>query len=478
MLSFADVFEALTGFRPDLNRLVIPEAAIDSRQVIPGALFVALPGERTDGHLFVGEAFKNGASIALIQSDIPGDIPTLDLTQPGSWQEATLPSWIRSGQPFCLRVPDSLLALQQIARFWRSKLNLRMIGVTGSVGKSTTKELVFEVLSQRYRTLKNIGNQNNEIGLPLSILRLGEGYQRAVLEMGFYTLGEIALLCDIAKPQVGVVTNIGTVHAERVGSQAIIAQGKSELIQALPPAPTGTAILNYDDPLVRQMAAQTSAQVLFYGMDANAHIWADEVESFGLEGIQFRLHYRSENLQLRVPMIGRHSVQTALRAAAVGLVEGLSLAEIIHALRSSQTQLRLVVVRTEKGALLIDDSYNAAPESTLAALNLLEEMRGRRIAVLGDMLELGQYEREGHEKVGRRVAECADYLVAVGELSRITLNAARKAGLSATKTAWAADAAQAIELLTPMLKEGDIALIKGSHGLRMDRIVSALEVAR
>ena len=475
MLTLADVIEALTGFHPDMPRFVIPEATVDSRQVIPGAMFVALPGERTDGHMFVAEAFKNGASLALVQHELSAGFPILDLTHVSEQHEFSLPPRLLSDGHFCIQVADTLKALQRIASSWRRKLDLRVVGVTGSVGKSTTKELIYDGLSQRYHTLKNPGNQNNEIGLPLSILRLGPGYQRAVLEMGFYVPGEIALLCDIALPQVGVITNIGTVHAERAGSQEMIALGKSELIKALPASPTGTAVLNYDDPFVRQMAEQTSARVIFYGMDPGADLWANEVESLGLEGIQFRLHYRHEDMHLRVPLIGRHSVQTVLRAAAVGLVEGLSWPEIIYALRMGQTQLRLVVVRTETGALLIDDSYNAAPESTLAALNLLEEMHGRRIAVLGDMLELGQYEHEGHEKVGRRVAESADYFIAVGELSKITLNAARKAGLSGAKAAWASDALEAIELLNPLLKEGDVVLVKGSHGLRMDRIVTALE---
>ncbi len=191
---------------------------------------------------------------------------------------------------------NTVQALQQVARFWRRKLELRVVGITGSVGKSTTKELIAEVLGQRYRTLKNPGNLNNEIGLPLTLLRLGEGYEVAVLEMGFYVPGEIALLCDIALPQVGVVTNVGTVHAERAGSQEAIARGKAELVQSLPASPAGVAILNYDDPWVREMASKTSAQVFFYGLDPRADIWADEVEGIGLEGIRFRLHYRNEVL--------------------------------------------------------------------------------------------------------------------------------------------------------------------------------------
>ena len=266
---------------------------------------------------------------------------------------------------FCIRVDDPLKALQQVAKFWRSKLNVKVIGITGSVGKSTTKEVVAEVLSQRYCTLKNKGNLNNEIGLPLTMFSLTEQHERAVLEMGFYVPGEIKFLCDLASPHIGVVTNIGTVHASRAGSQEEIARGKSELVQALPE--DGYAILNYDDPLVRKMAGQTHAHVFFYGMDNVVDLWADNVESLGLEGIRFFLHYRQEKnrpaevLQLRVPLIGRHSVQTVLRAAAVGLVDGLTWQEIVSGLRSASNELRLIAVRTKNGALILDDTYNATP---------------------------------------------------------------------------------------------------------------------
>ena len=381
-----------------------------------------------------------------------------------------------SDLPICLWVDDSLAALQMIARHWRRKLDVRVIGITGSVGKSTTKELVAEVLEQRYRTLRNEGNLNNEIGLPLTLLRLGEGHQRAVLEMGFYVPGEIAFLCDLAQPSIGVVTNIGTVHAERAGSQEIIARGKAELVQALPADPQGVAILNYDDPLVRQMANLTQARVFFYGLDAHADLWADHLEGLGLEGIRFRMHYRNEALYIRVPMIGRHSVQTALRAAAVGLAEGLTWQEIIEGLRSQHTQLRLVAVRTESGALILDDTYNASPESTLAALNLLDELDGRKIAVLGDMLELGPYEAQGHEMVGVRAAEVADQLVTVGERGRMIARAARQSGLADQYITQLDDVPQVIEYLSNRLASGDVVLVKGSHGMRMDRIVSALEV--
>jgi len=439
-------------------------------------MFVALPGERVDGHDFVTEAFHQGAEFALVQKDMGGQFSVLDLRsrQPVQVLSATITAPLKS-QPLCIWVEDSLKALQEVARFWRRKLNVRIIGITGSVGKSTTKELVAEVLSQRYRTLKNPGNLNNEIGLPLTLLSLSEGYQCAVLEMGFYVLGEIAFLCDLALPHVGLVTNIGTVHAERAGSQEEIALGKSELVRALPASPEGVAVLNYDDPLVKEMAGLTQARVMFYGLSPEADLWADQVEGLGLEGIRFRLHYQGEVLHLRVPLIGRHSVQTALRATAVGLAEGLTWQEIVNGLRSGTTQLRLMAVRSKSGALILDDTYNASPESTLAALNLLYELKGRKIAVLGDMLELGIYEQLGHEMVGIRTAEVADVLITVGERGKMIAATAIQSGMPSSAVIVVDNTQQAVDLLNEILLPDDVVLVKGSRGVRMDRIVAALE---
>ena len=291
MLRVADVIEGLSGVRPGWGVQPITGAVVDSRQAYRGCIFVALPGENHDGHEFVEHAFEKGASLALVQRELGenalvGRYATIDLRAGKPISES-----VESVAPLMVLVDDSLSALQQIARFWRRKLSLRVIGVTGSVGKSTTKELIAEVLSQRFRTLKNQGNLNNEIGLPLTMLALDESHQRAVLEMGFYVPGEIALLCDLALPEVGVITNIGTVHAERAGSQAEIARGKAELVQALPHAPQGVAVLNYDDPWVKEMAGMTDARVFFYGLDPEADLWADHIEGLGLDGIRFRLDF-------------------------------------------------------------------------------------------------------------------------------------------------------------------------------------------
>jgi UDP-N-acetylmuramoyl-tripeptide--D-alanyl-D-alanine ligase len=478
VLTLADVLEALTGIRPMMASSVITEGAIDSRLVIPGSLFIALPGEHHDGHDYVGEAFQAGAHFALVYRDLGSQFPVLDLRNPISSDELDKQLSKLEGT-FCIQVSDPLKALQQVAKFWRSKLDVEVIGITGSVGKSTTKEVVAEVLSQRYQTLKNKGNFNNEIGLPLTMLSLTEEHERAVLEMGFYVPGEIKLLCELANPRIGVVTNIGTVHASRAGSQEEIARGKAELVEALPE--DGYAILNYDDPFVRKMAEQTHAQVFFYGMDEGVDLWADNVESVGLEGIRLWMHYHqqknrpAEVLQLRVPLIGRHSVQTVLRAAAVGLVDGLTWQEIVSGLRSASNELRLIAVRTQNGALILDDTYNASPESMLAALNLLHDLEGRKIAVLGDMLELGQYEQRGHQMVGIRAAEVVDELVTIGELGQIIAQAAMDSGLPASKITILEGVDQAIRYLQPGLKRDDVVLVKGSNMMRMDRIVSALE---
>jgi UDP-N-acetylmuramoyl-tripeptide--D-alanyl-D-alanine ligase len=480
MLTLGHVVEALTGYQSGGGPQIITDVVIDSRLTIPGALFVALPGERTDGHAFVGLAFDKGALAALVQRDpaelAPGEgalrCQVLDLREPVTYAQLTALQ-----PPVCLRVSDTLEAMQALAVFWRSRLQARIVGVTGSVGKTTTKELIAAVLSTRYRTFKTEGNYNNEIGLPLMLLKLTEAHERAVLEMGFYQPGEIKFLCDLARPQIGVVNNVYAVHLERAGSIENIARGKGELVEALPPAPEGVAVLNYDDPLVLAMRLRTRARVFTYGLDPAADLWADNIEGLGLGGIRFVLHHRHEALSVRVPLLGRHSVHTCLRAAAVGLIEGLTWQEIIEGLQAvGATQLRLVAVTGPEGSLILDDTYNASPESVMAALNLLNELEGRRVAVLGDMLELGAYEEVGHRLVGRRARDVADLLVTVGPRARIIAEEAREAGLPASAVVELEDSAQALTFLRHIIRRGDVVLLKGSRAVKLDRIVPALEV--
>lgn len=474
MLTLADVSEALTGVRPPgWENHRISAFAVDSRQCVPGALFVALKGEQTDGHRFILDALQRGARVVLAEPEGVGDVPdamrgTLEALSKG-------PAEVRL--PLILMVPSSLRALQEVAAWRRAQLKMQVIGVTGSVGKTITKETIGDVLARRFKTYRSAGNLNSETGLPLALLALEDDPERAVFEMAMYDIGEIARLAEIAQPRIGVVTNIGPSHLERLGTLERIAQAKSELVRGLPA--DGWAVLNGDDPRVLAMREATAAQVFSYGLDPSLDLWASDVEGLGLKGTRFWVHRREEQpLHVTIPLLGRHSVHTALAAAAVGLVEGMEWDEIVAGLQDVSGQLRLAAVEGVNGATIIDDTYNASPASCIAALNLLSELEGRRIAVLADMLELGSYERQGHELVGRRAAEVCHIVVAVGAKARLMAQAALDEGLPADRVHFCADKHEAITLLRELLKPEDMVLIKGSRGMAMEDVVAALAVHR
>lgn len=449
----------------------LDHVCIDSRQAREGSLFVALPGERTDGHLYVAQAFAAGAKAALIQREVPG-LPTIDLTA------AQAPE--RLEVPIALRVENTLGALQRLAKAYRrDHPHLRVVGVTGSVGKTTAKEAIATVLAQRFVTLKNEGNANNEIGLPLTLLTLMPHHERAVLEMAMYAVGEIALLCDLAQPTLGVVMNVGPTHLERLGSIERIAQAKAELVQAL--LPEGLAILNGDDPRVRAMSALTSAPVVTFGLGPENDLCAFDVQTLGLGGIVFEIAIQTERFPeaprwatVHTPLLGSHAVMPALAAVAVGLAEGLCWEEITRGLEKMGSP-RLMPKRLANGALLLDDTYNASPASCQAALDLLASLAGRRIAVLGDMLELGDYEREAHREVGAMCASRVEHLITVGSRARWIAESAREAGLAASNITEVETNQEALDLLKTLLREGDVVLVKGSRGMAMEEIVHALE---
>jgi len=475
-LTLADLIAGLASGTPgtevvfDAGKIRIENTVIDSRLAGPGCLFVALRGLRHDGHDYIPEAIRRGA-VAVIAEQVPGAANCAEVGGAGL-------QVCRYLDAVCLVVPDSLTALQRAATHWRRQHSARVIGITGSIGKTTSKEVIAAVIRQRYRTLKSEGNYNNEIGLPLTLMHLTADHERVVLEMGMYDAGEIAELAEIARPQMGVVTDVGPCHLERLGTLERVAQAKAELPQALPSAEEGgVAILNADDEWVRAMADQTKARVFTYGLDPSADLWADDIQSEGLEGIYFRFHYGQELIYARVPMLGRHSVHTALRAAAVGLAEGLSWEEIMAGLHDQPAQLRLVVVPGPAGSIILDDTYNASPASSIAALNVLDDLQGRKVAVLGDMLELGQYEAEGHKIVGRRVRDVADQLITIGPLARTMGEEARMMGMDPEAVHSVDTNAQAIETLRALIEAGsggDRILIKGSRGMAMEEIVTSL----
>ena len=445
-----------------VDTLVFRAVDIDSRRIGPGDLFVAVRGEVHDGHRFVPDAAGRGATGALVAqgraAEIAAQVPQIALVE--------------------VPLADTTAALGSLAAHWRDKFKPHVVGITGSVGKSSTKELAAALLGTRRRVLKNPKSFNNEFGLPLSVLMLDEGTDVAVLEMGTYGPGQLRELCDIAHPTIGIVTNIGHSHLERMGSQAAIAAAKGELIAALPP--DGVAILNGDDPLVRAMADLTAARAFTYGLEPGCDLRATDLRTRGLDGLDFTLRQAGGPLRRLegVPLLGAHSVYTALAAVAIGLAVGLSLDELVQALHRAHTPVRLVVTPTRLGATLIDDSYNASPSSALAALAVLAEAPARRrVAVLGDMLELGSYEDEGHRLVGRQAAKVVDQLLTVGPRARIIADEARLAGLAAGVVRELATKDGLVALLERELREGDTVLIKGSRGLALEDVVAALRAS-
>jgi UDP-N-acetylmuramoyl-tripeptide--D-alanyl-D-alanine ligase len=374
--------------------------------------------------------------------------------------------------------------LQGIARARCRQLGVTVVGITGSIGKTSTKEVVAAVLGQRFTTYRSPGNMNSEIGLPLSLLEIEPGTEVAVLEMGgAYAFGELALLATIAPPKIGLVTNIHPVHLERMGTIEAIAQTKSELVEAVPP--DGVAVLNGDDHRVLAMAPLSRGRVLTYGLEAHNDVRADQVETHGLDGTSFRLCLDGEMLHVKVPLIGSHAVQLALAGFAVGHALGMHISEMLPGFDDPAIQVRLLVLPGPNGSQLIDDTYNASTPSVLSALGLLAELQPeRRIAVLGDMRELGAVSEEEHRIVGRRAAEVIDLLVTYGELARTIAEEAQGAaalnvdGRRLDVTSFGLDQREAlVTYLLAELREGDTVLLKGSRGLEMEDFVAALRAA-
>jgi UDP-N-acetylmuramoyl-tripeptide--D-alanyl-D-alanine ligase len=449
----ADDLATLTGGRL-LARSDRPirGAAVDSRVVTPGQVFVALPGERVDGHAFLGNAIERGASALIVTRPVP---------DPSSFGDMTI-----------VRVADGLAALAALAAGWRLQFDPLVVGVTGSIAKTSTKEAIAAVLGYRFKTLRTEGNQNNEIGLPLTVLRMGPEHEAAVLEMGMYVGGEIAELARIARPRIGVVTAVQPVHLSRIGSIEAIEAAKGELLEALPR--DGTAILNADDRIVRRMSRRTDARAVSYGFDASADVTAESVESAGLAGMRFVLRIEGARQPVAIPTLGRLSVHNALAGAAVGRVAGLTLEEISAGLATGWSAPHRTQVVQAGGVTLVDDSYNASPRSVVAALELLGGLPGRRGAVLGEMLELGEASEDGHRTVGEAAARTVDWLVVVGRDATPIAEGALDAGMDPERIATARDVDAVLATLPPRLRPGDVVLVKASRGIGLDRLVDGL----
>jgi len=431
----------------------ISGVSTDSRQVRPGDLFVAIPGERVDGHLFVDQALERGAVAALVAR----------------------PPAVGQADAGIILVENTVQALGRLAAHYRQRFDLTVIGITGSVGKTSTKDMTAGVLSQRFSVLKSEGNLNTDIGLPLTLFRLRPGHQVAVLEMAMRGLGEIAYLCRIARPRVGIVTTVGETHLELLGSLENIARAKGELVEALPEE--GVAVLNGDNPWTRAMGARFAGRTIFFGEGENNAVRATDIRVAGT-GMFYRLLTPEGETEVHLPFPGRHQVINSLAAAATGLAFGLELAEIRAGLEAFEpTGMRMEILEGG-GITILNDAYNASPTSTRAALQTLVEMgQGRRKgAVLGGMLELGPYTEKGHAEVGAAAASAQlDYLITVGELGRLIASGALAAGFDPARVFDAADNGEALDRLFDLLQAGDFVLVKGSRGIHMEEIVEPLK---
>jgi len=374
-------------------------------------------------------------------------------------------------------VADPLTALQDLAAWWRGLHAVRVVGITGSTGKTIAKEITADVLSRTLRTLRNEGNLNSESGLPMTLLRLEPSHEAAVLEMSMYTVGEIARLAELARPEIGVVLAVHPTHLERAGSIERIAQAKAELVQAL--SPDGLAILNADDARVAAMRDLTRATVRTFGLGPTAEVRAEDVESRGLAGTGFTLVAPWGSRRVTSGTPGRHLVPHALAAAAAADWLGVPFGEVADALAAgSHAAHRMEIVAAASGATLVDDTYNASPVSVAGALGFLAETPitdgRRRIAVLGDMLELGPDEERLHREIGNRAARTADALVAVGSRGRWIAEGARAAGLARVIEAPDADEAAIVLEREVAPGPGDLVLLKASRGIGLERAVDVL----
>jgi UDP-N-acetylmuramoyl-tripeptide--D-alanyl-D-alanine ligase len=431
----------------------------DSRQIQAGGMFIAIKGERSDGHKFIASCFEKGALCCISEQELPEE-----------------------NNPY-IQVESSLQALKDIAALYRSNLDIKVVAVTGSVGKTSTKETIAAVLSKKYKVLKTLGNFNNEIGLPLTIFRLTEEDEVAVLELGISDFGEMTRLTAVAKPDICVITNIGLCHLENLKSRDGILKAKTEIFKSM--NPDGTVILNGDDDKLITIKEVYGKEPVFLGIDNTQNIYADEIENLGLEGMACKLHnvpvcIGGTSFKIKIPVAGTHMVYNSLAAAAVGAALGLSSSQIQEGIESMQTIAGRNNIIRENGFLIIDDCYNANPVSMKAGIDIINTAKGRRVCVLGDMFELGDDEKSMHYEVGSYLASTSvDVLLTAGLLAK-NIAQAVKDYAKENENAYPCDVHvfddrdELIKHLPEILKKGDNILVKASHGMEFPLVVDAL----
>jgi len=458
-LSVNDILMATAGrLVSQAGEDVISGVSTDSRTVQQGDVFVALKGDRHDGHQYLGEVFARGAVAAVVQAGFESVAP---------------------GFKNIVEVPDTLRALGDLAHFWRHRFPIPVVGITGSNGKTTAKDMTAAVLASKYRILKTEGNFNNLIGLPLTLFRLKGDEDMAVIEMGMNHLGEIDRLAEIASPETGVVTVVARAHLEGLGGLSNVARAKGELIARLPEK--GLSVINAESkfaPEFRRIARKRGARVAGFGVSKSADYRAEAIKLDGFKGVRFAVKVRGKKATFKIGVPGRHNVTNALAAIAVGDRYDVPVSKMKTALaRFHAGSKRMEVVKLGKRIDVINDCYNANPDSTIASLQFLKDLGPvrRRVAVLGEMLELGRWARECHREVGTAAAKSGvKLLFAVGPSAETMVAGARKAGLSKTSSFVFANAEEALPMIKSLLKPKDIVLVKGSRGMKMERITEGL----
>lgn len=432
--------------------------SIDSRTMQPGQLFICIQGDRFDGHDFLNDVAEKKAAGVVFSN-----------------REKLPESLLQKSGPFAVAVPDTLKALQALATHHRNQFTVRVIGVTGTNGKSTTKEMIASVVKKQYPILKTEGNLNNHIGLPLTLLRLNKTHKAAVLEMGMSAAGEIARLVEIAQPRIAVITNISRAHMIQLKSLKDIQNAKGELFKSLPQQ--ATAVANADDPLVMELTQKLRAEVISFGIENKADVMATDIRLGAISGYDFTLNVLDKKIPVHLPMLGRFNIYNALAGAAVGHVMGLTLelmkAGLAEKLKLSQRGESM----RYRNMTVLNDTYNANPQSVREAMKTLKEytVEGRKFLVIGDMLELGNEAEAAHKQLGDEAAQHAfDFLVTVGDLARLAGEAAVSSGMGKERVQCFDSHQEAVDFLKTNSQPGDCLLFKGSREARMEQVLEGL----
>ncbi len=451
-LTLKEIAHAVNGTLDEKwNDLEISAISSDTRQIEPDCLFVAFRGENFDGHHFIRKAFSLGAKAALSDRTVE--------------REDDMP------QKPVVYVEDTLLAFGALAAYYKKKFPVYTVGITGSVGKTSTKEMVYTVMREKYKVLKTEGNFNNQIGMPRTLFSLDNSYSGAVLEMGMCELGEISYLSKIARPDLGVITNIGVSHLENLGTRENILKAKLEILDGMPPE--GKLILNADNDMLQTQRDRLGNRALWYGLETPGDVTAEEIRQEG-DSTCFTVCYQDKRYPAEVPAIGVHNVYNALAAFLVGIEIGLAPQQIIESYRQYQNAGMRQRVTIKKGVKVIEDCYNASPDSMESAINVISAIpcEGKRIAVFGDMLELGEQSGQMHRHVGQRAAGSKiDELLCTGGEAEAIAKGAEESGLEAkyfsTKNALA-------DYLKKALKPGDAVIFKASRGMKLEEVIEAV----